>query len=98
MERRGRPPVVSFYCEQALVVGEVRLDGRVIAAPGSPLHPGPDRLVVFQHGGLFPWMTVIENVCYGPVVQQKMQRAEALVRQESRFENDGRSRSKRGRQ
>jgi NitT/TauT family transport system ATP-binding protein len=61
-----------------LTEGEVRLDGRVIAAPASPLHPGPDRLVVFQHGGLFPWMTVIENVCYGPVVQQKMQRAEAL--------------------
>jgi len=49
-----------------LTVGEVRLGERIIAAPGSPLHPGPDRLVVFQQGGLFPWMTVIENVCYGP--------------------------------
>jgi len=27
VERRSLPPVVSFYCEQALVVGEVRLDG-----------------------------------------------------------------------
>jgi NitT/TauT family transport system ATP-binding protein len=61
-----------------LTVGEVRLGERIIAAPGSPLHPGPDRLVVFQQGGLFPWMTVIENVCYGPVVQQKMQRTQAL--------------------
>ena len=62
----------------SLTEGEVFLDGRAIAVPGSALHPGPDRLVVFQHGGLFPWMTVIENVCYGPVVQQRMHRTEAL--------------------
>jgi NitT/TauT family transport system ATP-binding protein len=36
------------------------------------LQPGPDRMVVFQHGGLFPWMTVIDNVCYGPVIQRTM--------------------------
>ena len=36
-----------------------------------------DRLVVFQHGGLFPWMTVIDNPVYGPVIQRKMGRVQA---------------------
>jgi NitT/TauT family transport system ATP-binding protein len=61
----------------SLTQGEIRLDGKIIASPGAALHPGPDRLVVFQHGALFPWMTVIENVCYGPVVQGKMHRDRA---------------------
>jgi NitT/TauT family transport system ATP-binding protein len=57
--------------------GEVRLGGEIIAARNTGLRPGPDRLVVFQHGGLFPWMTVIDNVCYGPVIQKKMRKTEA---------------------
>ena len=24
---------------------------------------------MFQHGALFPWKTVLENVIYGPIVQ-----------------------------
>jgi sulfonate transport system ATP-binding protein len=61
----------------SLSEGEVALGGEIIAAVGTALRPGPDRLVVFQHGGLFPWMTVLENVCYGPVIQKKMSRADA---------------------
>jgi sulfonate transport system ATP-binding protein len=60
-----------------LTKGQVSLDRQVIAAPGTALQPGPDRLVVFQHGGLFPWMTVIDNVCYGPTIQGKMSASEA---------------------
>jgi sulfonate transport system ATP-binding protein len=60
-----------------LTAGEIQLDGRLIAAPGRALKPGPDRIVVFQHGALFPWKTVLDNVTYGPVVQGKMARREA---------------------
>jgi NitT/TauT family transport system ATP-binding protein len=62
---------------ESLTRGEVKLGNQVIAAPNTRLQPGPDRLVVFQHGGLFPWMTVIENVCYSPVIQKKMSKKEA---------------------
>jgi NitT/TauT family transport system ATP-binding protein len=61
----------------SLTQGEVRLGEEIIASPNIALRPGPDRLVVFQHGGLFPWMTVIENVCYGPIIQKKMTTPEA---------------------
>lgn len=39
--------------------GEIRLDGNLVDGPS------PDRVVVFQEGGLFPWLTVRENVEYG---------------------------------
>ncbi|GGE60945.1 ABC transporter ATP-binding protein [Nesterenkonia cremea] len=40
--------------------GEISLDGAPIKAPG------PDRGFVFQDYGLFPWLTVAENVEFGP--------------------------------
>lgn len=43
--------------------GAVLLDGVEIRAPG------PDRMVVFQETALFPWMTALENVMYGPLVR-----------------------------
>jgi NitT/TauT family transport system ATP-binding protein len=40
--------------------GQVALDGRPIVAPG------PERGVVFQEYGLFPWLTVAGNIAFGP--------------------------------
>ena len=57
--------------------GEVHLGQDLIAAEGMTLRPGPDRMVVFQQGGLFPWMTALANVCYGPVTQGRMTRSQA---------------------
>lgn len=36
-------------------------------------------MVVFQHGALFPWKTVLWNVVCGPVQQGKLSRAEAVA-------------------
>src|SRR6202008_5144305 len=52
--------------------GQIYLDGRLLAQPGLAPRPGPDRVVVFQHGALFPWKTVLENVTYGPLRPQAL--------------------------
>ena len=45
-----------------LTEGRILLNGSAIAAPAKKSVPGPDRMVVFQQGGLFPWMRALENV------------------------------------
>src|SRR5688572_7293003 len=40
--------------------GTVLLNGTPLATPESPASPGADRVVVFQRGALFPWMTVLD--------------------------------------
>src|ERR1700740_573030 len=44
--------------------GEVLVHGRPIAGPGS------DRGMVFQDYALFPWMTVRQNISFGPRQRQ----------------------------
>jgi NitT/TauT family transport system ATP-binding protein len=39
--------------------GHIRLDGRNVDGPG------PDRLLIFQELGLFPWLTARQNVEFG---------------------------------
>jgi NitT/TauT family transport system ATP-binding protein len=44
---------------QKATSGKVRMDGRVVDAPGT------DRILIFQELGLFPWITVGQNVEFG---------------------------------
>ena len=44
--------------------GEALIDGKAITGPGS------DRGMVFQDYALFPWMTVRENISFGPRQRQ----------------------------
>jgi NitT/TauT family transport system ATP-binding protein len=52
--------------------GQVRVGGRVVQ------RPGPDRGFVFQDYGLFPWLTVGDNIAYGPL-QRRLPRDEVAA-------------------
>ncbi len=39
--------------------GEIRIGGKRVTGAG------PERVVVFQEAGLFPWLTILDNVTYG---------------------------------
>ena len=53
--------------------GTITVNGKPISGPGN------DRIVVFQESGLFPWMSVIDNVMYGLLIK-KVPKEEAKER------------------
>ncbi len=55
--------------------GEILLDGEKVTGSNW------ERLVVFQETALFPWMTTIDNIMYGPRVQRT--RLESEIREEA---------------
>jgi NitT/TauT family transport system ATP-binding protein len=75
-----------------VTTGSIALDEQVIADPGITQKPGADRIVVFQGGALFPWKTVIENLIFGPIVQGKMSKIEAIAEARRIMEKLGLSR------
>lgn len=44
--------------------GEIFISGKKVTKAG------PDRVVVFQQDGLFPWLTVLDNVTYGLLLKK----------------------------
>jgi len=56
--------------------GEILLNGK------SVTEPGPDRIMVFQEGALFPWLKIIDNVEFGLKIAKipKSQRNEIAAR------------------
>ena len=56
--------------------GGIECDGRPVA------EPGPDRGMMFQDLSLFPWLTVIENVCW-PLEMKGLPKSERLARAQS---------------
>jgi NitT/TauT family transport system ATP-binding protein len=63
--------------------GQVLLDGVPVRGPGWT------RLVVFQETALFPWMSVLDNVAFGPVVRGIMRRREAREQARTLLERVG---------
>ena len=63
----------------SITEGSIHLDGQLLCGPGKPkADQSAERMVVFQHGALFPWKTLQENVAYGPSVQKALSPAQAL--------------------
>jgi NitT/TauT family transport system ATP-binding protein len=63
----------------SITEGSIHLDGELLCGPGKPkADQSAERMVVFQHGALFPWKTLQENVAYGPTVQKVLPPAQAI--------------------
>ncbi|MDQ0246380.1 NitT/TauT family transport system ATP-binding protein [Bacillus fengqiuensis] len=63
-----------------LIAGLDKADkGDIRVAGNKVTKPGPERVVVFQEAGLFPWLTVLENVTYG-LLLKKMPKEEAKAK------------------
>jgi sulfonate transport system ATP-binding protein len=70
--------------------GSIHLDGELLCGPDRRQAPvGPDRIVVFQNGALFPWKTNLENVAFGPIAQGLLRRAEAREKARRMMEEAG---------
>ena len=61
-----------------MLSGYMKPDEGKVLMDGVPVEgPGPDRLMVFQETALWPWMTVTENVVFGPLARGDFGKEEA---------------------
>jgi NitT/TauT family transport system ATP-binding protein len=64
-----------------MLAGYVRPDAGTLTMDERPiLDAGPDRIMVFQETALWHWMTVLENVVFGPRASSSMTEAEAKAK------------------
>jgi NitT/TauT family transport system ATP-binding protein len=64
-----------------ILAGYMEPDSGHVTIDGEPVSgAGPDRLMVFQETALWPWMTVQDNVTFGPLVRAELSREEARKR------------------
>ena len=63
----------------SITEGSIHLDGELLCGHERPkAEQSAERMVVFQHGALFPWKTLQENVAYGPTVQKALSPSQAM--------------------
>ena len=68
----------------SITSGRIYLDGELLCGDAKPMaDPGPDRIVVFQNGALFPWKTNLDNVAFGAIMQGKLSKKEAYEKARS---------------
>ncbi|HEY0183548.1 MAG TPA: ABC transporter ATP-binding protein [Rhodopila sp.] len=62
-----------------MIAGFETVTSGQILVGGQPVSgPGPDRGMVFQDYGLFPWLTIRRNIAFGPIARGKP-KAEAMA-------------------
>ena len=67
-----------------LLAGYLAPDAGSLTIDGMPItQAGPDRMLVFQETALWPWMSVIDNVMFGPLARGQMSRTEARAAAEA---------------
>lgn len=70
--------------------GEVFLDGTELTAAGTDINKERQKMMmVFQHFNLFPHMTILENICVGPIRLLKKSREEAKKKAEELLRRTG---------
>ena len=61
-----------------LLAGYIEPEAGAMTIDGAPVRgAGPDRMLVFQETALWPWMSVVENVMFGPLARGAMTREQA---------------------
>jgi NitT/TauT family transport system ATP-binding protein len=63
-----------------ILAGHLRPDAGTLTIDERPIEgAGPDRIMVFQETALWHWMTVLDNVLFGPLALSSMTQAKAVA-------------------